>query len=130
MASFFDARIVRIKRIFHSVNPVIVKMIPSMGSIGINGHRTISMILKMPPITMMAVPAINKIRRETKPTARETSLSKNIWNLRSNEAEFVAELAEIWRYGLKRVRMSELMEKKSVMLARAERRCLIKMSHP
>ena len=93
--SFFDARIVRIKRIFHSVNPVIVKMIPSIGSIGISGHRTISMILKMPPITMMTAPAFNKTRRETKPTAREINLSKNMWNLRSNEAEFDAELAEI-----------------------------------
>ena len=95
LMSLLDARILWVERFFHSVNPVIVKMMPIIGSIGISGQRIMSIILKMPPITMMAVPAINKTRRETKPTAREINLSKNMWNLRFNDAEFDAELAEI-----------------------------------
>ena len=94
---FFDARVVGVERIFHSANPVIVITIPAIGSKGINGHKTISAKLKMPPIMMIRVPAISRKRREKNPIIRETSLSKNIWNLTSREAEPEAAPAKICR---------------------------------
>ena len=94
---FFDAGVVGIKRIFHSVNPVIVIIMPTIGSKGINGHRIISIKLKIPPKIIIRVPAMSRKRREKKPIMRETSLSKNIWNLMSREAEPEAAPAEICR---------------------------------
>lgn len=76
---------------------MIVIIIPAKGSRGINGHRMMSSKLKMPPMTMMTVPAISSKKREKKPTTREISLSKNMWNFKSKEAELEAVLAEICR---------------------------------
>lgn len=73
---------------------------------------------------------INKIKREKNPTTRETRRSINIWNFKSKEDSALAESAEIWRNGLKRVRIKESIEKKSVILERKPRSFLIKTFHP
>ena len=94
---FSDAGILRIKRIFHMVSPVVLKIIPTMGSRGIKGQSIISIRLKILPIMMINVPASNKTRREIKPMKRDTSRSINMWNLISSEAVLEADAAEIWR---------------------------------
>ena len=105
-------------------------MTPIMGSMGMMGQRMIRTRLQIPPTMMMKVPAISRIRREKKPTTRETSLSMNMWNLASREADVAAVSAEIWRKGLKSVRSKELMEKKSVIVVRAVRALAIKACQP
>ena len=95
LVSFAYTRIVGVERIFHSVNPVMVRIMPTMGSSGIKGQRIISSKLKIPPIIIMMVPAMSNNNREINPMTRDTSLSRNMWNLRSREAELEAVLAEI-----------------------------------
>lgn len=120
----FDARMVGVKIVVvigtHKVTPITARMTPAIGKNGITGQRMMRNKLKTPPRIMRIRPTSNRIRREKKPTQRETSRSINIWNLRSREESDWAEAAEIWRKGLKRVRRSEPMEKKSMMLMRWE----------
>lgn len=79
------------------VSPVVLKIIPTMGSRGIKGQSIINIRLKTLPIMMINVPASNKTRREIKPMKRDTSRSINMWNLISSEAVLEADAAEIWR---------------------------------
>ena len=97
------------------------RTMPTMGAKGIRGQSKMRARLKMPPKTMMTAPMMRRINLEKKPMMRETRRSMNIWNLRSREESALAEAAEIWRKGWKRVRIRESMEKKSVILARVAR---------
>ena len=114
----------------HRVTPITVRTIPTIGRKGTNGQMIISTMLKIPPSKMRIRPAVSKIRREKKPTQRETRRSMNIWNLRSSEEPTLADSAEIWRKGLKRVRRSEPIEKKSMMLVRWVRIFWMKTPQP
>ena len=86
--------------------------------------------LRLPPKIMRMLPVSNKMRRVEKPTRREIRRSMNIWNLRSSEAEPEAVSAEIWRYGLKRVRIKEDIEKKSARLKSHSRTLCAKVAQP
>ena len=76
--------------------------------------------LIVPPTRIRNRPATRRTRRVAKPMKREIRRSINIWNFKSREAFSLAVSAEIWRNGLKSVRMSEFMEKKSIMLERKD----------
>ena len=86
-----------VERVFHIITPMMVKMIPAIGSNGIIGQRMINMRLTMPPIIITNVPARSKIKRETNPTQREIKRSMNMRNLTSSEEVPEAVSAEIWR---------------------------------
>ena len=78
LASLVDAGIFGIESVFHKVTPRIVRAIPARGRRGIKGQRIRRTRLRMPPIIIMMVPAIRRMRRETKPMRRETKRSINI----------------------------------------------------
>ena len=109
-----NAGIFRVERV-HMVTPTRLRIMPAMGKSGMKGQRMMRMRQSRPQISMARQPARSRIRREMKPMRRETERSMKRRNLRSRELLEVVP-AEIWRYGLKRVRMRESMEKKSVRL--------------
>ena len=78
-------------------SPTILRTIPMIGSMGMIGQRIMRIKLAMPPTTMIRVPAKSRTSLDKKPIKRETRRSKNMWNLRSNDAELEAVSAEIWR---------------------------------
>lgn len=124
------AWIVRVKGVFHSVIPVIVKTMPIMGTSGIIGQSIMRIILRMLSIMIIMVPVVKRISREKKPTIREMRRSINIWNRISREACALELEADIWRNGLNNVRIRESMEKKSVMFERMDLFFLIKTLQP
>ena len=76
-------------------SPTILRTIPMIGSMGMIGQRMIRIKLAIPPTMMISVPAKSKMSLDKKPIKRETRRSKNMWNLRSNDAELEAVSAEI-----------------------------------
>ena len=109
---------------------MIVRITPAMGVRGMSGQRIIRTRLMVPPRIIRIQPVMSKMSREKKPTMRETRRSTNICHLRSREESAAAESAEIWRKGLKRVRMREFIEKKSVRLEKAFLTLPIKTPQP
>ena len=87
-----------------------------MGISGISG-QIIIVISPMMPLTMMIMTPVMRMRkREEKPIKREMERSIKAWNFESREASLAALPAEICRYGWKRVRINDEIEKKSVRL--------------
>lgn len=76
-------------------SPTILRTIPTIGNMGMIGQRMIRIKLAIPPTMMIRVPAKSKMSLDKKPIKRETRRSKNMWNLRSNDAELEAVSAEI-----------------------------------
>ena len=73
-----DAGIFGVEGIFHRKAPVMVRIMPARGARGITGQRTMRTRLRMAPSRIMIVPARSKVRREKKPTMRETRRSMNM----------------------------------------------------
>ena len=94
-----DAGILGVEGIFHSETPMTVRTMPAMGAKGMMGQRMMRMRQRMPPVIIIMVPVMSRVRREKKPTMRETRRSMNMWNLRSREDSALAVSAEIWRKG-------------------------------
>ena len=113
-----NARVFGVKGIIHRVTPITLRIIPAMGARGMKGHRIRRMRLRVPPRVITIIPVRIRMSREKKPIIREMRRSINMWNLRSRDAPSLADSAEIWRKGLKRVRSSDPMEKKSVILVK------------
>ena len=103
--------------------------IPAIGKRGITGQSTIKIKSNNPAKTIIITPTSNKINLEQNPIIRETSLSINAWNFKSSEPELVVS-AEICRYGLNNVRISESIEKKSDTLKNQARERTIKTRQP
>ena len=112
------------------VNPIMLRTMPAIGNNGTTGHIAMRIRLNTPPSIIVTVPAINRINLERKPTMRDINLSIIKRNFTSRDEELDADSADIWRKGLKRVRTSEPMEKKSIILERAVRILLIKTCQP
>ncbi len=100
------------------MNPVMVRIIPTMGMHGTSGQIIMVMSPRMPLAIMIMTPVMRMRKREKKPTKREMERSIKAWNFESREASLDALPAEICRYGWKRVRINDEIEKKSVRLAK------------
>ena len=93
------------------MNPVMVRIIPTMGMHGTSGQIIMVMSPRMPLAIMIMTPVM-RMRK------REMERSIKAWNFESREASLDALPAEICRYGWKRVRINDEIEKKSVRLAK------------
>ena len=78
LLSLVDAGIFGIKSDAHRVTPMTVKIMPATGRSGIKGQRRMRMRLRTPPNMIIIIPTRSKVRREKKPTMRETKRSKNM----------------------------------------------------
>lgn len=76
--SLVDAGIFGIKSDAHRVTPMTVKIMPATGRSGIKGQRRMRIRLRMLPNRIIIIPARSKVRREKKPTMRETKRSRNM----------------------------------------------------
>ncbi len=114
----------------HAMTPIMLRITPMIGKRGMTGHKMMRKRQTILPNIMIRLPTISRRRRVKKPTRREMKRSRKIWNFISKDESAFAEFAEIWRNGWNNVRMSESMEKKSVMFDNIPRILWMKTCQP